>query len=399
VGGNLNAQTLFANQDIHLFARGTFALSGQASGVHISAVSSDIDIAAGAQLGVRGTTNQLTLFNGNSSRETFIGGTAHTTGYSLDSAEIARLHSDVGITLGIAPTLVIGASHVTIGSFALSYGTGANIGSKGTLAILTPGEVSIVGDVALTTSDAADQFVIDPTRVELNSDTGSIAMLDAGGNRLGRLQVTGNTIAVATGATLDQIRSMSDVTSISALLDVAGGKANPLRAGTVAFNVVDGLFIQNSGISPAFRNRRGFAANALDITTASAATQIAINGVIFENGVPVTGLATTPLITINGQAAASGGEFDPRSTVNGCIIGSTCDVLGPPPNDDLKPPVTPDNPSAGGISSALVQLEDNQPLISPPLVDEPITGVGNDDLWLLQCDPKKEGCPQQDKAQ
>ena len=69
--------------------------------------------------------------------------------------------------------------------------------------------------------------------------------------------------------------------------------------------------------------------------------------------------------------------------------------------DDLEPPVTPDHPGNGTFASTLIELQGNEPLISPPLVDEPITGVGNDDLWVPECKPgsQQEGCPQQDGAQ
>jgi filamentous hemagglutinin family protein len=404
-GGNLTAQTLFANRDISLSAGGRFALSGEARATNIAVSSGDIDIAAGASLGVRGSTSQLTLFNGDPSQETYIGGTAGA-GYSLDGDEVARLFADDGITLGVADGAAPNEGHVTIGDFALTFDAGAmNIGTGGVLEITSPGEISIVGNVALTTGDAEDRFVIDPTRVELNTETGSIAMLDASGSPLGRLEVTGDTVAVGTGAALDQLRTLNDISAINALLDQPGGTSNLLQAGTMVFTVVDALFIQNSGASSAFGDRRGFSANALEITTGSAATRIAVNGVIIQNGAPVTGLATTPLVTINGQAAAAGGQFDALSTINGCVIGADCtpppplplDEFTPPSNDDLTPPVSPDNPGQGGLSGTLVQLEDNQPLIAPPLVDEPITGVGNDDLWVPQCaDPKQEGCPQQD---
>jgi hypothetical protein len=242
--------------------------------------------------------------------------------------------------------------------------------------------------------------------VELDTDTGSIALLDENGDPLGRLDVTGDTIAVGTGDTLDQLRGLADIAAINTLLDTPGGKSDALRAGSMIFTVTDGLFIQNGGASTASDDRRGFDTNALDIFTDSAAAKIVINGLIVQNGAPVTGLDTAPLVMINEDPATLGGLFDALSTINGCAIGLDCtpppppdtgpdDELTPPPSDDITPPVTPNNPD-GVLSNTLVQLEDNQPMITPPLVDEPITGVGNDDLWVPQCSDGEEGCPPPD---
>jgi filamentous hemagglutinin family protein len=412
-GGDLTAQRLLANHDIALTAGGTFALSGEARGVNIAVTSRDIDLGGEASLGVRGTTSEIALFNGHPSQETFIGGAASESGYSLDADEALHLFADKGVKLGVAADeLASDEGHVTVGDLHLAFGADSgNIGSGGYLEITSPTEISILGNVALTTGSENDRFIIDPTRVELNTETGSIALLDGSGNPLGRLDVTGDTVAVGTGSTLDQLRGLTDMAAINTLLGAAGGKSDPLRAGSMIFRVADGLFIQNSGASTASADRRGFTTNALDIFTGSPATKISINGVIVQNGTPVTGLDTAPLVTINEVKAAAGGQFDPLSTINGCGIGLDCappppppppdtpdDEFTPPPNDDITPPVTPVQPG-GGLSGTLVQLEDNQPLITPPLVDEPITGVGNDDLWVAQCtDPQQEGCPQQDTA-
>ena len=409
-GGDLAAATLSANQDMALTAGGIFRLTGEARAANIAVTSGDIEIGGTAALGVRGTTREIDLSNGDPSQEAFIGGAHQTGAYSLDSDEITRLFADNGITLGVTGIgLAPDQGHVTVGDLALSFGGApANIGSGGYLEISTPTKLSIVGNVALTTVSANDRFIIDPARVELNTDTGSIAMLDAAGNPLGQLNVTGDTVAVGTAATLNQLGILTDFSAINALLDMPGGKADPLRAGTMTFNIVDGLFIQNTGASTAAADRRGFAANGLDITTESASTRISINGLILQGGTPVTGLATAPLVRINGLAPAVGGQFDPKSTINGCALGFDCSPppppdtrpdYFPPPNDELEPPVTPGNPGEGTLSSTLIQLQDNEPLISPPLVDEPITGVGNDDLWVPECtDPKQEGCPQQNEA-
>jgi len=64
-------------------------------------------------------------------------------------------------------------------------------------------------------------------------------------------------------------------------------------------------------------------------------------------------------------------------------------------NDDLEIIKTPANEGSNPPAAQQgVRLEENQPLITPPLVDEPITGVGNDDLWQVKCTPDGDkNCP------
>jgi hypothetical protein len=43
---------------------------------------------------------------------------------------------------------------------------------------------------------------------------------------------------------------------------------------------------------------------------------------------------------------------------------------------------------------ASVEIEDVDDFGYQPLIDEPVTGSGNDDLWAPDCDPAKKGdCP------
>src|SRR5437870_2908683 len=84
-----------------------------------------------------------------------------------------------------------------------------------------------------------------------------------------------------------------------------------VQAGTLNIAATNAIYVQNSGTTLAYNDRRGFTADAVNITTGSAATRIAINGRIGNT----VGLAVTPLITLNGKPAAAGGQFDPQSTV------------------------------------------------------------------------------------
>lgn len=46
-----------------------------------------------------------------------------------------------------------------------------------------------------------------------------------------------------------------------------------------------------------------------------------------------------------------------------------------------------------GLPVVQVELDEFQGFSYEPLVDEPVTGSGNDDLWARDCDPAREACP------
>jgi len=117
--------------------------------------------------------------------------------------------------------------------------------------------------------------------------------------------------------------------------------------------------------------------------------------VIFANGQPITGLSTYASILVNGTAAAPGGAFNPLSTVNGCAAGLDCSVppgvIAPPHGiiDDLAAVLTAGSGNDSRLNLPVVQFGETPLLNSPPLIDEPVTGVGNDDLWSKRCGADK----------
>jgi hypothetical protein len=386
---------LLATGTLSVDAGGTFTLAGLARGSSVTINSSDISLGNAAQLGSRGVTSDLTILNSNAAVMTSIGG-ATQSGYSLDRNEAARMFADESIT-------ILADGDITIDDLALTFGPGgANLGAGGLLEISTPERVDIIGDVALRTSGPDDTFRIDPRLIALDIDIGSISMLtgEGGGTPQGRLELIGDRVVAATAANIAQLETLAGLDAITALLDVPGGTGDTLAAGAIDISVDDGLYIQNSGASDAFEDRRGFAARALNVDTGSASTQIAINGQILGTGGPVTGLDVTELVTINGAPAAPGGQFAPRSTINGCVIGENCAFvpIEPPTNEDFTP-VDPSDPSPSLFVAPLIELAGTEPLITPPLVDEPITGVGNDDLWEPRCEPGEDNgpCPEDDR--
>ncbi|HWK40356.1 MAG TPA: hypothetical protein VNR60_00350 [Croceibacterium sp.] len=407
-GGNVITNgPLSADAALTVDAGGVFAMSGTGRGTTISVTSADINLGLGGTLGERGTTQELTIIarvpapTGSANR-IFIGGETLSGDYSLDSAEATRLFADNAITFRSVGTGAA-VTDITIGNLALSYGASGNIGTGGTLEISGPTRIAIDGNVALTTSSATDTFLIDPTLVELNTETGSIAMLDPSGAALGQVHIVGDTIAIATGNVLGQLQTLTSFPTINAALDQPGGNPQAISASSITFDVTDGLFIQNSGASTEYADRGGFIAETISINTASGATRIAVNGQLVNQGQPIGGIDVIPLVSINGASGTSGGLFNPASTINGCLIVGACSTMpgmntpGLPRDTDLLTPLKAESEGAvtgGGelFITPLIELAPVEPLISPPLVDEPITGVGNDDLWDNSCDPTSDSC-------
>jgi filamentous hemagglutinin family protein len=396
---------------VSLNSGGTINVGGTIIGTDITATSADIAISSAGSIGARGTTRSITLRNANAGDRTFIGGTAQTNGYQVDATELRQLFADNSITLGAADGPLGSGADLVIGNLALAYGANGNIGTGGTLKILAPGRVEVSGAVALTTSSDADRFSIDPSRIDIITDTGSIVMRDSAGNLQGELELVGGTIVVASSATLSQIANLTTQAAINEALAAAPATANPdgyLQASSIVVNATDAFYIANTGApsdgtTSDNADRRGFTANRLSIVTGSAATHISINGVIVDSaGLAVTGFDVVPLVSINGQPASLPSRSSRFSTINGCFIGGSCEFSQQNEltrtKSDIEVPLDPE----GGTKPEylyVLEIEQPQPDDLQPLVDEPVTGVGNDDLWGSNCGPDSGGCPQGGNSQ
>ena len=393
--GLASAAGMTATTTLDIESGGRFSLGGTARAQDITITSSDIGIDGEVALGVHGTTRSIVLNNDNAARPTFIGGISQANAYSLSSAEMGQMFADQSIAINAPGT---NPADVTLGAFDLNFGTGAGdlLAPGGELKIASAGRIAVTGRLDLNTISAGDTFSIDPTRIDIITDTGGIYMLDPDGFPLGTLNLAGGTITVADSRTFSAIASATNLQAISALLDTPTAQPNDagfLQAGQINFDVSNGLFIQNTGTGTAFADRRGFTAGGVSITTSNAETQISINGVILDSaGLAIAGLDTGGVLSINGELANRFGLFDSFSTLNGCIIGNNCrfdheDVIDLS-EPGIKQPLAPRGSDSNVLDLPIVGLVENEPEGSPPLVDEPVTGVGNDDLWQEEC---KEG--------
>ena len=110
----------------------------------------------------------------------------------------------------------------------------------------------------------------------------------------------------------------------------------------------------------------------------------------------MTGLDVIPLININapsGSSTVTQTGFNAQSTINGCLIGNVASCTTSvsfdfessfPVQDVIEEEIAADGEDSDGQSlpvSPLITMRDLDPLSGEPLLDDPVTGAGNDDLW------------------
>jgi hypothetical protein len=302
--------------DAHVIAAGTlavdaggaFTLGGQARGSAITVLSNDIVLGSTAALGRAWTTLDVTLTNRTAQRTTFVGG-ARTRAATASTRPKRHASSPTARSRSTRPAMSLFAASRSATATPGSSARAASSRSRPRRACRSPAAVN------LTTSSATDTFTIDPTRIELDTGTGSIALLGASGAPLGRLALVGNTIAAGTATTLTQLATTTDFAAINALLDRPGRTAAAAARGTVSFTWSTRCSSRtaerprSSATAPVHRGRRRDHHGAAVDADRDQRPGLTPTG-------PLLGLDTQTGVTINGTPAAAGGRFDParRST-------------------------------------------------------------------------------------
>ena len=417
-----------AQRNLNVTAARRLSVNGQAIGTVVDVRSSDITIGSTAAIGQQGRTTSVTL-NNVSNSVTTIGGSGVTTGYSLSNAEAQRIFA--GDIIIIAPRLTASntdqvstalnsrAPDVILDTLTLTGTNGqtgttaGNIGSNGRLRIQTAGKLRTVGAVLLTnlTNGTRFQIAADET-IEVDAATGSISLRGASNALGGTLELASADVIAASLTNIAAVGSASDTKAISDRLGLNDGAVlddGYLSANAITVNVANGFYVQNSGaVSPNlrnFRDRRGLTVGegGLSINTRSPTARIVING-RQVSATAVTGFATgidfLKLVTFNGNAqgqnSAPSGLFDLDSTINGCAIlnPATCQVNFDNGNitRDVINNLTEEERRAaegdGALPFTLLSIKDVEGLPFQPVIDDPVTGSGNDDLWAID-DAKK----------
>jgi len=386
---------------------GTLTVNGAASGATVNASSGDVAITSGGSIGTAGTTTQIVLAN-NSAKRSYYGGSGNAAGYSIGSDEIGHLYAG-DITL-IAPLAAQGGQpDVTIGDMTV---TGGQLGASGTFAIQTPGSILIDGAVRFTGLGSGNTFMLyaGPSII-LDNQLGSVDLRGSGDTLAGTIDFSAGTIMAASSAAQSALAGLTDPAAINTVLGSNDGAVRDLgvlRADAMRFTVANALYIQNTGAGSLFPFRRGFAVGAGGLTvnaysSGNAAPLVVINGQATSGSTVVSGLDAIPLVEIDGQPAPSSTAALAGSTINGCDftdVGNCHQALPPeftPTRDRIEQPVDATSDprvEKQAMITTGVELEDVGLLPYEPLIDEPVTGSGNDDLWEPGCDPAKGGdCP------
>ena len=414
--GDITLGTTTVGTLLSLDTAGTARLSGQIGGPTLRVSSSDvaIDTSTGTAIG---NTTDLIAFTNTGSRATQVGGGDVANAWSLSNDEFGRLS---------AHTITIDSpadADMTVGQLDIIGSAGADTATRrrnltGSDLILTSGgNLVVTGAVNLTQAGAADAITFnsaltgeeaigDERFVEILTDAGgSVAITNSAGAVAGNLMLTGDAVFVGARQALADLLGLGDIGAISnrlAINDGAQNEAGYLQAGGIGVKVDTGFFVQNSGVSNGMPDQRdGFTVGAGGIVVDSPfddLLKVAVNGRIANaDGSYATGAAV--VTTLVNQNLASAGvtsvndlDLVAGSTINGCVIGApSCGMVPVPPGATqiadivdqltLLSSQTPDPFQFTFQSPQLINFGDLAPITLAPLIDEPVTGAGNEDLW------------------
>ncbi|MCW0198942.1 hypothetical protein [Sphingopyxis sp.] len=405
----LNNVTVTGALNVNAF--GSLLIDGVVTGENIALASADITIGSAARVGTADVTQGLSFQNGDNEQQTFVGGTGTKNGYHIDADELTRVFGhDIQIFAPEVSTVgdfsVGGAAppDVVVDGFTVTGGaSGSNIGVDGSLTIRTPGKMRVLGDVQLTgLSDANALNLRADTALEVLLGQGSVRLVGANDAPGGQLNMRSRDIIVATPEAIDDVANATTLDDIETRLAQNDGitlDEGALFARGMAFN--GNVYVQNSGSGTDYAQRRGLTFGAGGLNLASEGNvQIVLNGVHLGPDGQVTGLDTIPLLTINGGGVVVPSDlYDPRATFNGCLIANVaaCSFVPPeqpdyesnfPVQDVIEKEVDSDDENGDGTSlpTALITMRALDPLTGEPLLDDPVTGAGNDDLWTPTTD-------------
>jgi hypothetical protein len=389
--GNATSQT----GDMVLNAGGTATLSGLLNARSVTIGSGDIVIGAAAQVGsVNGAGN--VIFNAlNLQQSAYAGGNDVAGAYSLSSAELARVFAN-NLTINAGRQPVAGTPDLIMQDMTL--GTG-NLAAGGLLTFATSGRLRVQGAVRLAGRSAQGGLTLSAGQaLEIVAGAGLIDVSDANSGLGGVLTLSSPSIIAATLSAIADINAASSLEARELRLARNDGlviDGGFIRAGVIQANAVDGLFIQNVGLSSDFSARRGFAANDLLIST-QGLTPIAINGqLLLSTGAFAAGRDVIPLVAINAARGGRVGGYAPGSKINGCLIASAgaCVTPGFDSRDTWNGVLDPSVAVGRIFTLSLIELRDIIAQGYPPLIDEPVTGAGNEDLWERPCGgPEEPAC-------
>lgn len=408
-GGALTMGTTVATNAVSLAAAGTLGI-GSVDGTGITLSSADIAIASGAAIGSSRTAT-LGFVNTGTGRTAIGDNSGATAGdYALSAAELATAHANA-ITIGPAMVRDGTVADTLIGDLTLR-GTaqqGGNlIGSKAGFTVASPGTIRIVGAARFTGLAASDTVTLASTGGDVTGvlPAGSVVLDNGSGALAGTLALAGRTILFATPAAAAAVAAATTPAAVDAALGDPGTLANPagyLRADTVSLRFSNALYTQNSGASTALDDRAGITGGSGGIllqpttTQASQPANLVLNARLEQGGTTLVGDQVFRALALQPSGFVAG------ATLNSCLLdASNCGVTTTAPDANavitaLVQSIQPvqdvvsqvrlssglGNATAYSFTSpALITTIDLTTPTLPPEIDEPVTGAGNESLWV-----------------
>ena len=368
-----------------------------AVGKTIAYRSADLTLGQTAALGQSNFTTSIALTNTGTSGALLGDVSATTQGYRLDNAEFGRIHSGGDVSLAAGSSLTVG----TLSASAASGSGGAadgNIGATSTLALATSGDLAVGGALALGNA-AGNTLRLSSGSLTLDAGAGSVRLVEGSGH--------GGTLAISTG-------ELSALTSIArtAIVGMDGNAINLrlaqndgvtdgrtlLEAGTISIAASGRVLIQNTAIGQTFDARRGFVADSFSISTSGSTQSTSGSPLIVINGTVAGQTGLTAL-----RAVQVSGGFDQLSTVNGCrLLTATC---GTPQFTPIQDVIEDEIGRGSNLDSGdaigegmLILIERFEPVGFEAVIDEPVTGSGNDDFLVPEAGTGDEQCEADEKT-
>ncbi|WP_170234834.1 hypothetical protein [Croceicoccus sediminis] len=368
------------------------SIDGTASGRLVYIEAADLAVGALALIGSATGTDDISIVaTGNAA----LGAGVASPGFLLDAAELARFASAGGFSLSAGGTLAVGDVSLVAGSSA--------VGSGGTMALMAAGNVTVSGGLLLGNADGAMLMIDSGGDLYVNSAGGSIRVR-SGGVQAGSLMLSANTIVAGSAQTLSDIATLDFPELTDALGAVDGGDGRSLIEGGSVLVDAGGFYVANTGADTSFDARRGIVADSMTVTNSGGTMPfVVINGVVAgEVGLDTAFAIAFPLSAV------------PYSSVNGCYIGFG-GLCGPTIDIELVKKIINEEPPhsvldgepRSTIETRIITIEKSTPEGFEPLIDEPVTGTGNDDLWEdsaldgKQCpvDVRQDECEEEDGDQ
>lgn len=410
-GGNVRLGDVSAVGALAVTATGGIAVDGGAAGSTIAFASRDLAIGASGQIGSRSVTRSISL---TSTADRLLLGDAPGTGYRIDNGELARIVSGGDLTIASAPENAQGAAYslvdptaanVVIGTMSFD---GAQLGASGTFRVETPRSIGITGAVRYANFGSGQTVTYAALGdIALAAETGQVTLRNAAGGLSGTLRLEAQQIHAMSSTARGEIAGLglNEVRQRLGTNDQIANDGGYFQAGAIIARIGRLLFIQNSGTNGSDVDaRRGFSADSFRIeATGTSAAQVVVNGRI--------GSATGAALAGSTQLS---GSFDPQSGFNGCLAGAGCAPVvipdpGPGPGPQPGPSFDPvpvlvasreqarrdeaEDEAEEALKASqnrpdpVIQFVDAPSSRFDPVIDEPVTGAGNEDLWLTPTSP------------